>query len=284
LFNPLKKTYRCLDLLKPEKEAVLPLMLALEPQATGMIAAIIQYSKVKVRSTPAMRLKGEFVVDRGYISAGDAGRPVDLSMLLREMLGSDADEFEVRANGEIGAGEAWQVVQEMKRRASEWLLGLNEGIFAGRKRKQLSIAMKKLAKDTTFSIDHEVIPYLSEARRLTSSGRFSTIVFGHTHLPKQVDIQRDNHTPARYLNTGTWADVMLVPPEVKEDGPQAEKEIDIFLERLAKNQVQLVRYLTYARIRLRQEGGEERVQSAEIRSYRGIAEPDAEALMEAGDA
>jgi len=282
LFNPLKKIYRFLDLLKPEREAVLPLMLALEPRATEMISAIVTYSKVSLCSTPSSVVGGE--IDPGYIAADqDIGTSLDLSTLLRDALGSEADVFDVSAGGQIGAADAWKAIKEMKRRSREWVIGVDHGILAGRNRKQLSVALRKLAKDSTFSLHLEVDPYLSEAKRLASSGRFSTIVFGHTHLPKQIHIERSGLPPAQYLNTGTWADVMLVPPEVKGSGPDAEKEIDLFLERLASNQLNTVRYLSYAKIHLLEEGGEEKVQSAEIHSYLSLRQPDGDPLMEAGD-
>jgi UDP-2,3-diacylglucosamine pyrophosphatase LpxH len=284
LFNPLKETYRFLDLLKPEKKAALPLMLALEPQCSGMIAAIIKLCKVMPRAMPAVRSDGEFVNDRGYIAAGNATATFDLRSLLREAVGSDADSFEVAPETGISAASAWQDIQFVKKKAGQWLLGWDRQVLSGVTRKQLSVALKKLAQDTSFSLDHEIEPYLSEARRLLASGRFSTIVFGHTHLPKQIDIPRPNLPTARYLNTGTWADVMRVPPKITEDGAEVEKEIDNFLESLAANRFQVARYLTYARISMLHSDGKEKVQSAVIRSFCGISNPDLEPLTEAGEA
>ena len=51
--------------------------------------------------------------------------------------------------------------------------------------------------------------YLDAARELARGG-FRCVVFGHTHLPKHV--QLDNG--ALYINTGTWADVMRFPMEI----------------------------------------------------------------------
>jgi hypothetical protein len=51
--------------------------------------------------------------------------------------------------------------------------------------------------------------YLDAATALAASG-FATIVFGHTHLAKEQTIGGG----AKYLNTGTWADLIRVPDAI----------------------------------------------------------------------
>jgi len=60
--------------------------------------------------------------------------------------------------------------------------------------------------------------YQAAAEALAGKG-FATIVFGHTHLAKDTKAG-----DARYLNTGTWADVMRMPPEIVHGAPVAALE------------------------------------------------------------
>lgn len=273
LFNPLKETYRFLDLLKPEMGAVVPLMLALEPKASGLIAPAIEMAKAYTRGAAGRRVTGE-AVDRGYISAANSAS-MNLAGMLTDMLGADAEGFDLPASGMISAADNWAQIQTLKQRATEWVLGIDNDLLKGRNRKNLKVAMAKLAMDKTFVLDQEFEPYLSEVRRLVNSGRFSTVVFGHTHLPKQVRIDRPAPLPpAMYLNTGTWADVMHVPVEVIGDSPGAERALDDFLADLAANKLDRTRYLTYARIELHNE----EVKDAVIKSFCGTSQPDAAPL------
>jgi hypothetical protein len=44
---------------------------------------------------------------------------------------------------------------------------------------------------------------------------FEVILFGHTHLARDVGVG-----PARYLNTGTWADFLRFPDEILAGPPE----------------------------------------------------------------
>lgn len=73
----------------------------------------------------------------------------------------------------------------------------------------------------TFSLASEHDDYLKAAERLESKD-VRIVVFGHTHLPKSIDLPGGG----RYLNTGTWCrtirlDEKLYDPAADEAGALA---------------------------------------------------------------
>lgn len=79
------------------------------------------------------------------------------------------------------------------------------------------------------------------------------IIYGHTHHVKRIAL--GNHTDAYpvYLNTGTWADLMCVPPAIwgPEEGA-ARDTLHAFVEDLEKNQLTKWRrsIATYAKVEI----------------------------------
>ncbi len=105
----------------------------------------------------------------------------------------------------------------------------------------------------TFQVEKEAEEYLKAARARLDAG-FELVVFGHTHLAKDVDLARESApgVKRRYLNTGTWVDLMRVPDVVFDSGPDARKLLHDFATALANNQLDpwRKRAPTYADIRL----------------------------------
>ena len=112
--------------------------------------------------------------------------------------------------------------------------------------------------DITFSVEHEDDEYLKPARE--HAKHFRVVVFGHTHLPKRIDLGGG----ALYLNTGTWADVMRIPAAVYEgDEVAGAKALTHFLDDVEKNNITEFRrqISTCARIDL---DAEEQLKSADV--------------------
>ena len=59
--------------------------------------------------------------------------------------------------------------------------------------------------------------YLDAAESLAKNGDFKFVLFGHTHLAKDVQLENGG----RYLNSGTWANLMRFPQQLVE-GSDAE--------------------------------------------------------------
>ena len=77
------------------------------------------------------------------------------------------------------------------------------------RRRVLLDALRTLQTNRSFDPAYESPEYLDHARKLAASG-FGVVLFGHTHLAKQVPLDGG----ATYINTGTWADLMRVPIEL----------------------------------------------------------------------
>ena len=134
-----------------------------------------------------------------------------------------------------------------------------------RRRILVRAAFRKLHKDISFTLDRELPNYLDAASELLRSGQFSHVVFGHTHLPKKVTIERDGQPPGLYMNCGTWANVIALPDGLGQDsGDIALKQ---FVDDLSARNLNphLRRYLTYIAATFNSEGAV----SASLHSYCG---------------
>ena len=115
-----------------------------------------------------------------------------------------------------------------------------------------------------FSLNQEKKQYREAATELASSGRFSTIVFGHTHLPKRVPL-----SVGTYFNTGTWADVMRLPANVAGGADQDIAVCQFVNDMLAKNITPyLHRKLTFLKAMIATDGSVQ----AELREFIGVAQ------------
>lgn len=275
--NPLKRRYRFIDLLKPETGAVLPLLLALEPDLEFGLRGLL-------RAAPIVRGIARFVHDSDGmpIDPGELGGPepsdslpLTLDDVLREELGADAALFIENTRdpaGELGGvREILAALRDMAKRLREAATGLDNlaeiklasGDDMRRKRLRAALA-HTAAADHSFDLSHEVKSYRRAAVTLCKRGGFDVVVMGHTHLPKHVDLSSDVGRTSTYLNTGTWASVIRLD--------QLTQPIDdAFIEAVQTNQLDAYtrRYLTYAEVRL--DGNS--VREATIRSFCGKSRP-----------
>jgi UDP-2,3-diacylglucosamine pyrophosphatase LpxH len=103
------------------------------------------------------------------------------------------------------------------------------------------------------SIDQEESNYLKTARALAKKHGAEVVVFGHTHLPKFIEIPAYE---VHYLNTGTWIDVWpfderLLGMSFEEAKPVLETLVRVLIRGSAEEQRQYLRQCpTYARIDL----------------------------------
>jgi UDP-2,3-diacylglucosamine pyrophosphatase LpxH len=283
--NPLKRRYRFIDLLKPETGAVLPLLLALEPDLEVGLRALL-------RAAPIVRGIARFVHDKDGmpLDPGELGGPepsdslpLTLDEVLREELGANAALFIEHpddAAGELGGvREIFAALRDMAKRLREAAAGL--GNLAAIKlasdddtrRKRLRAALAHTAAiDRSFNPAYEVESYRRAAVTLCKRGGFDLVVMGHTHLPKHVDLSNDVGRAATYLNTGTWASVIRL-----DELPQPID--DKFIEAVQTNQLDAYtrRYLTYAEVHLDGDA----VREATIRSFCGKRRPREEPLVAA---
>lgn len=212
VMNPIKQDYPFIDLLKPETGAALPLLLALEPglgsAANGVESLrLLRDAEQHKPRAPARPARS------GDIAGGGTIAYAALRKLLLEQLGPagadatmdlviQAEQAQSQQRGQIASGAFSRALSFLRLRASpsyEQRLDVLLG------------ALRALHDDTCFKRDKEGEACYFEAARALAAGPYSTIVFGHTHLAKQVTLPGSG---AAYINTGTWADLMRVPESV----------------------------------------------------------------------
>jgi UDP-2,3-diacylglucosamine pyrophosphatase LpxH len=274
VMNPIKRAYPFIDLLKPENDAAVPLLLALEPSLADAARAIEFLRLRSAAEKHETRAPGRPARPGNIAGAGQApGADAALRALLSARLGpQDAQDLleltsraratEAAASRNIAAGALSRAFSFMQLRTSSEL--------EDRLRLMLP-ALRALRHDTAFTrgVEGEA-SYLNAAKRLAGGG-FAAIVFGHTHLAKQLSLPGGRCT---YLNTGTWADLIQVPDAIVNGPPEsALASLRVFAESLRKGS--LADYVhfspTYAHIRFDEQG---RARSAQLLDYTaGCLEP-----------
>jgi UDP-2,3-diacylglucosamine pyrophosphatase LpxH len=213
VMNPIKEDYPFIDLLKPETEAAVPLLLALEPSLATLTNAIeaFRLRQLQARHGLATPVRP---AHPGDIAGGRAGgQPLESlrRILNHKMARSESEELlslleeveRTRAQeaGDIAAGVVNRLFSFARLRVTD--------SYESRLR-ILGGALRSLQEDRSFDRSCETASdYASTALELTKNG-FSTIVFGHTHLAKETSLCGG----AKYINTGTWADLIRVPGEI----------------------------------------------------------------------
>lgn len=299
--NRIKARYRFIDLLKPEDATILPLLVALEPTYRPALEEIVKAGPVALhvlqqRGQPHMATPAEpwhaghlggFDPGKAGTSGGEGGVPPEeiesftfdaetsLDRVLAEVLRSDVALLPRCSN----RGEDLGMLDSL-RDAGTWLetkvdqaketadsasryFKLHRGDAEQRLRALHAALRRAHLNDESFALDKEVDPYLSAARGTARAGKFRVVVYGHTHLPKQVRLDDAEDGPRWYFNTGTWCDVMRLPAGVAEPFEVAEPELQRFVGRLAGNDFgpYTRRYPTFLEIELTGDGDEARLAS-----------------------
>jgi len=289
VMNPIKSEYHFVDLLKPETEAVVPLLLALEPgycRTLGKVAKFaLEAEQHRLESAALPRIGGDINAVGGAISdfgsdmaAGSIDQRAEtrtltedgaLMQILQRTMPSETLRFLSQVTGGVTAGMG--IGQEIS--ATDVVdrgVGLIKLLLGGQQQKlderlpALLKAVRVLREDASFDLGVETARrYLDAAHELGARG-FRFIIFGHTHLAKRVDMAN-----GAYLNSGTWADLMQFPTEILH-GPDdvALSALSAFARDLAGGKLSSwVRYApTYVLLRV---DSNDKVATAETCSYTG---------------
>lgn len=239
VINPIKEQYRFVDLLKPETEAVIPLLLALEPGFRTLLAkAVVVQTDARHHRLAEAALpmaggdissgSGAGAAMGGGLAAGGfddmrGGTPLtpppqpphdELERILQKSLGKLATDFHDALNvGEAAVGSDISAMDTIDR--SLGLLALltarkTDGVE--KRLRALLMAVRAVRDNQAFARDVETdAPTWESACELANRGA-RYVVFGHTHLPKRVPLLPGG----AYLNAGTWADVFAFPKEIVE--------------------------------------------------------------------
>jgi UDP-2,3-diacylglucosamine pyrophosphatase LpxH len=257
VINEIKEDYKFIDLLKPETDVAIPLLLALEPGYRLILATVaklaLQARQHLMEEAALPSVGGDISSEIGpgtvdFVSSmstvTDEAPPAEdeeaaLRQVLRERLGDGTRAFlnavpsksplsEPAIGGDISTFSVTKVVDRS--------LGLAKLLFArdnediGSRLPALLQALQALQPERSFDRDFESEQGYSSAANDLFKGGYKYVIFGHTHMAKKIELQPDRW----YLNAGTWADLMQLPPEILTARPsEAREKLDPFVQDVA---------------------------------------------------
>jgi hypothetical protein len=224
-WNGIKARYAFVDLLKPEREAVLPTLLVLDPHQADKVAAALP--SVLRLGWDSIRRAFNFLGPGMDLTAGAGDRSPDARLLGTKL----QETFKGAAvlNAEMpGARELLRRTEDRWSKGmtpSELLAAMPQPEFLGLRQMVLDIlrrksrsevlreALEQVRKDTSFdrSVRDDTFKWLN--KRIPRSIQF--LVSGHTHLERALPCGRRNY----YFNSGTWARLIGLTPEMLGSEP-----------------------------------------------------------------
>jgi UDP-2,3-diacylglucosamine pyrophosphatase LpxH len=267
VMNQLKQEFRFIDLLKPEQEAVLPMIAAFKPAAI-----------------PELRRIAGLLWQANRVPYRDDGTPDDPDMIAARAPAAATPTSDVESRTAAALITADRLARDPSFDPDEIsMAGVAKGIL-DRWRAKTQKAERLALVDTVyealqswlgadfkaFNTDYEQANYL-KAVRTSAQHKFSAVLYGHTHLAKRFAIEG---TETVYINTGTWADLMAVPRAVLSgsDMSEAKRQLGVFLDDLAGNRLDRWKQVLPTFARLRIEGG--RAVERDLCLYRGSGKFD----------
>ena len=267
VMNGVKEQLRFVDLLKPENDAVLPLLAALTPVSAGQIRMVMRYFRMKrsVRYGPGQAPLDEGnIADTTDIATAPPSRGEQLAdEILLDLVGHDT--------AAIGFTETLDFFH-LWRNATPARHGELLGRLYDALRHRIGAHYEAL------KVDRDLPEYVEPATASTDRG-FKVILYGHTHLAKRVPLSKGD----LYLNTGTWADLMMLPRALlRENKLEALADLDDYVADLANNRLDRWRRPVPTFARLEMDGA--RVLSAGVHVYTGggRSEPLPPEMLELG--
>ena len=227
VMNPLKQCFPFIDLLKPEGPAVFPTLIALDP------AVVTEIGKVSAAFT---RRTWDAVREAtGFLEAvsdptGDAVAQAPGAVL------SDAPLRDVRRQREEMARDlmdrtedrwrddtvALDLVASDQRAEYVGIAGAMGKFFAGKGTVEaLREALDNLDKDRSFDFGTEDGTYRELDGRVGANIDF--LITGHTHLERALRRRRGSGC---YFNGGTWARLIQIPPQLRQNPVEFAKLFD----------------------------------------------------------
>lgn len=215
VINPVKAKYKFVDLLKPEADAVVPMLLAVAPESRSYLSAI---AKRRQHAKRHRLLGATLPANQDIATVGDVEDP--LRSVIAGPLQGEVDRFFAGLGGTTppttmdldldGDIASWR--ERGRQAIGLTRLALSRGSeerFEGRLL-ALLMALRVLRTDQTFNRRTETLTEYDRASRDLAQHGIKYVIFGHTHLARDVDLGGGR----RYFNSGTWADLLEVPREV----------------------------------------------------------------------
>jgi UDP-2,3-diacylglucosamine pyrophosphatase LpxH len=209
VINDIKVTYRFIDLLKPEKEAAFPLILALEPGRRATLATIARsYREAKARRKQQLRGYSSNISALPDTSHAAGSQPSELDEILIRTVGRA--DFAVPPPGILESGTVRNISLLNKAASFGTLLTARDNQPWENRVYDLLDALRAFQGTNAFdrAVESEAV-YQEEAGHL-AYGPIRHVVFGHTHLARQIPLADAGF----YFNSGTWADLLELPRDI----------------------------------------------------------------------
>jgi len=104
---------------------------------------------------------------------------------------------------------------------------------------------------------------MTDHRACDPLGNTGRLRYTPRHMPKKIELQQG----CWYLNSGTWSDLMRLPPDILRASPaEARAKLEPFIQDVAAGQLSrwIVHQPTYVQLDLDESG---KVVHADLRSY-----------------
>lgn len=271
IMNPIKSRYRFIDLLKPENEALIPLLAALEPDVVDLLDGYVPvktiarlwaeqsaiqptagrvpfsetYRASRISQTTALRRQQ----GRGR-TRRRGGSSLEAGTFAENLLGDTVQEETIRKSHELLekakvewlGGRVPKTDTQIASRINRWLksgrsfwriLRLRGAERKGRMAKLREAFIEyRDALESSFDLQTEAPIYYEAAVRLAAGRR--VVVFGHTHLPKCTKLKAGGW----YLNSGTWCPTIRLSEKFYDSARPVEEvlpELEAFVQDLKHN-------------------------------------------------
>jgi UDP-2,3-diacylglucosamine pyrophosphatase LpxH len=217
VMNQIKKQYPFVDLLKPETEAVLPILAALNP---GIQRKLFELAGVASRKAWDMtRMRAGFLDADPSQAAPDVGyRPPPQFPALSAPRTSD-DLMRVVEVAWVNRIEPLALVRGVQAEQLGFWSAMATLVAGKPKHEVLRAALDSLDKDDSFNPASPDATFHDLDEMVGSD--VDLIVAGHTHLERSIPRRQGR---GHYFNSGTWARLIKIEKDVRQN-PAAFEEI-----------------------------------------------------------
>lgn len=240
--NPLKERYHFIDLLKPEGKILALLLLELEPsllrKSMPQLFRLASAWATERYRKATWHLRGDGVAPTSeqLVSTSDVDRlPSEIQRAFREEL--DQIETQQTASASHLQHMLWKILLGSGEDGLRAMFERGEVIPMPRLKKLQSALRWVLAEDRTFAEGFADGDCYAAAEKMNAAGVAKVVIMGHTHLARNIAMENGG----RYINTGTWADLIQVDPEILVDTDNTREGFAEWLRRLATNRLDGIR-------------------------------------------
>jgi UDP-2,3-diacylglucosamine pyrophosphatase LpxH len=258
--NPLKERYHFIDLLKPEGKILALLLLEIEPTAVkkhlrGLFSFASQWLAQHYRKAQwAVLGDGVSPTNERLVATGDEADALPLE--IRRAFHEELNELEAHQQRSAATGDPLDLLRKA-------VLGNEQDGLRAMFERRAAVPEERLAKlqvalrgmldgDRTFDRGFADGECHAAAHKMVAAGVAKVVVMGHTHLARDVELPGGG----RYLNTGTWADLIRIDPRLLGDTGAAREELTAWLRQLSEDRLDGIREPrpSYADVRVNDEG------------------------------